>query len=300
MDKKDKIKSFADKRPLAKAVFGYGSGVFKQSRTSGTPQTDVIFVVDDIMEWHRDNMCSNSGDYSLIGKIHLSTDNIDRIKGRNFITYFSDVKDGDMTFKYGVVEEDDFNRGLSTWDNLFLVGRFHKPVLDVISDGVLRNVISKNRDCAFRIACLLSNQVTDKESVYRMLCSLSYMGDVRMKIAEDPHKVESIVKGSFNNFERIYTFNEPYVRLFSNGDVLINHSLLLYEIEKLPSKLVDYLAELGTDLSDLDMVRRNILRYIVEHNKKESRAQIVEGIKTNGVVRSTSYALRKVMKKIGK
>jgi hypothetical protein len=72
------------------------------------------------------------------------------------------------------------------------------------------------------------------------------------------------------------------------------------EIEMLPECLVDYLASVNTNLSDLEMVRTNILRYIVEHNKTESRAQIVEGIKTNGVVRSVPYALRKMMKKIGK
>lgn len=300
MDKKDRIKRFADRRPVAKAVFGYGSGVFKQSGSSGTPQTDVIFVVDDIRKWHKDNMSSNSSDYSLLGRIHLSTDNIGKLKGKNFVTYFSDVKDGDTTFKYGVVETSDFNRGLVTWDNLFLVGRFHKPVLDVLSDDMLRDVITKNRDCAFRVACILSNQVTDKESIFRMLCSLSYMGDARMRIAEDPNKVVNIVRGSFENFERIYTFKEPYVKLLNDGNVLISHSYLLSEIEKLPSGLVDFLAELDTDLSDLEMVRTNILRYIVEHNKTESRAQIVEGIKTNGVVRSVPYALRKMMKKIGK
>lgn len=299
--KKETIKRFADKRPEARAVFGYGSGVFKQDIPVGKPQTDVIFVVDDIKKWHKDNMSENSGDYSLIGRLHLSSDNVERIKGKNFVTYVSDVKGNDgNTFKYGVVENSDFQRGLCTWDNMFLVGRFHKPILDVMSNETVRQVIAKNRDRAFRVACILSNPVTDKESIFRMLCGLSYLGDARMRIAENPNKVRNIVKGNLPNLENIYKFNEPYVKVMPNGVVLISHEQLLAEIMELPECLVNYLAEVDTDLKDLDTVRQRILEYVVRHNRIESKAQIVEGIKTNGIVRSVPYALSKVKKKIMK
>ena len=297
--KKETIKRFADKRPEARAVFGYGSGVFKQGIPVGKPQTDVIFVVDDIKRWHHDNMSENSDDYSLIGRLHLSSDSIEKIKGNNFITYVSDVKGNDgNTFKYGVVENSDFQRGLCTWDNLFLVGRFHKPILDVMSNETVRKVISTNREKAFRVACILSNPVTDKESIFRMLCGLSYMGDARMRCAENPNKVRNIVKGNFPNLENIYKFNEPYVKLLANGVVLISHEHLMFEITELPECLVDYLAETDTDLKDLESVRQRILEYVIRHNRIESKAQIVEGIKTNGIVRSIPYALSKVKKKL--
>ena len=297
--KKETIKRFADKRPEARAVFGYGSGVFKQGIPVGKPQTDVIFVVDDIRQWHRDNINENSDDYSLIGRIHLSSDSIEKIKGKNFITYVSDVKGNDgNTFKYGVVENSDFQRGLCTWDNMFLVGRFHKPILDVMSNETVREVIAQNRDRAFRVACILSNPVTDKESVFRILCGLSYMGDARMRFAENPHKVRNIVKGNFPNLEKIYMFNEPYVKLLNNGTVLIDHYRLLEEVLELPECLVDYLAEVGTNLKDLEEVRSHILEYVINHNRIESKAQIVEGIKTNGIIRSVPYAISKVKKKM--
>lgn len=300
--KRETIKRFADKRPEARAVYGYGSGVFKQGIPVGKPQTDVIFVVDDIKQWHKDNMCENVEDYSFIGRIHLSTDNVSRLKGKNFVTYVSDIKDreADTRFKYGVVEIDDFQRGLCTWDNLFLVGRFHKPILDVFSDERLRDVIAKNREGAFRVACLLSNPMTSKEQVFRMLCGLSYIGDARMKLAENPDKVRNIVRGSFSILERIYTFNQEYVKVVNDDVVLICHEQLLAEIEKLPSCLVDYLAEVNTDLKNIDEVRENILKFIVGHNRVESKAQIVEGFKTNGIVRSIPYCISKVKKKIGK
>lgn len=37
-----------------------------------------------------------------------------------------------------------------------------------------------------------------------MICRISYMGDIRMGIAEDADKVDRIVAGSFSSFEALY------------------------------------------------------------------------------------------------
>ena len=126
------------------------------------------------------------------------------------------------------------------------------------------------------------------------------MGDARMKIAENPNKVRNIVKGNWPNLENIYKFNEPYVKVLTNGLVLISHEQLLAEILELPECMVDYLAETDTDLKDLEMVRKRILEYVIGHNRVESKAQIVEGLKTNGIVKSIPYAISKVKKKLMK
>lgn len=303
MDKKSEIIKFAEKRPDSQAVFGYGSGVFEQrDNDHSKSQTDVIFIVNDIREWHDTNMSMNDSDYSFLGRIHFSSTNVSKIKGKNNVTYFSHIKDSDndFMFKYGVVEVEDFIRGLSTWDNLFLVGRFHKPVLDVKSNEVIRRVIESNRDVAFRIACLFSPASTTKREFFKTLCGLSYLGDARMKIAENPNKVRNIVDGSYSRLKEMYSFDKPYVKTYGVDKLLIDPRTILEEIHLLPEALVDYLAEMDTDLSDLEMVKRNILDYIVGHNKIESRAQIIEGLKTNGVMRSVPYALAKVQKKLMK
>ena len=49
------IESFIDKRPFAFGIYGYGSGIFKQTENNNS-QIDLIFVVDDIKKWHHDNM----------------------------------------------------------------------------------------------------------------------------------------------------------------------------------------------------------------------------------------------------
>lgn len=301
MEKEEAIRSFAEKRPEARGVYGYGSGVFKQSNSDGAkPLTDVIFLVDDIREWHCENMQMNNRDYSVIGRVHLSRKNVSKLKGKNNVTYFSEIKDGEYTFKYGVIEVDDFKRGLNTWDNIFMAGRFHKPVLEVISMDEIRNAIAYNRRCALMIACIFSERCTTKDELFKLICGLSYIGDARMAIAENPHKVENIVEGSFDKLLEIYSLKEDYIRVISNNCVFIDHEFILRRIDFLPDKLIEFLDDMGTDYSDLDLVRINIGEFLLERNKEESKAQIIEGIKTNGIIRSVPYALAKVKKRFSK
>ena len=114
MNKEEAIRKFALQRPESRAIYGYGSGVFKQASSSGKPLTDVIFLVDDIKQWHLDNMKLNPKDYSIIGKVYLSKSSIEKIKGVNGVTYFSEINGGEYTFKYGVIEVLDFMNGLDT------------------------------------------------------------------------------------------------------------------------------------------------------------------------------------------
>lgn len=301
MEKKEAILEFAEKRPFSVGVYGYGSGVFKQSNsTQGKTLTDVIFVVSDIREWHRSNMMMNSHDYSIIGRVYLNRKNVAKIKGENKITYFSEINDGEFTFKYGVIEVEDFKRGLTTWDNLFTAGRFHKPVMEVSSRDDIREAISYNRKIALMIACLFCDGLSTTVDIYNRLCGLSYLGDARMTIAENPHKVENIVEGSFDKLLEIYPLDDDYLYEIREGLYYIDHKVLLSRIGELPECLLQYLEDNGTDKGDLDLVRIDIGEYILNKNRVESKAQIVQGIKTNGIVRSVPYALAKVKKRFNK
>ena len=61
-----------------------------------------------------------------------------------------------------------------------------------------------------------------------------------------------------------------------------------------------YLDDLGTDFRDLDMLRIDIHEYISNRNRVESRAQILHGVLTNGIIRSVPYAMAKVKKEVVK
>lgn len=303
MDKKVIIKKFSDERPVARAVYGYGSGVFRQAHTSenGRVLMDAIFIVDDLCDWHHNNMVCNPSDYSLIGRVHLSRKNISAIKGVNKITYFSEIKDGEFIFKYGVIEIDDFLRSLDTWENIFVAGRFHKPVLEIESSSLIRDSIDYNRRSALIIACLFCDRVVSKKGIYNKLCGLSYLGDARMAIAENPHKVENIVDGSFDILEKIYPLDNDFLFYDERANLYyINFEVLASHFEELPVSLLNFLKDMNVDFNDIEMVRAYVESYLVEKNKYESRAQITEGVKTNGILRSVPYALAKVKKRFGK
>lgn len=303
MDKKEAIENFASSRPAARAIYGYGSGVFKQAKREGTGKilTDAIFVVDDLRVWHRDNMLLHPSDYSFLGKIHLSQRSIKKIKGLNKINYFSEIRDGEYTFKYGVTEIGDFIESLETWDNLFMAGRFHKPVMEVSSEEKIRESIAYNRKCALIIACLFCDKYTTRKEIFNKLCGLSYVGDARMAIAENPHKVENIVEGSFDIIAKIYPLeNDFLIPVCPSGTFLIDYDKLINHFNELPVSLLEYLYKKNTNFDDIEMLRINVFDYFLMKNKQESRVQIIEGIKTNGIVRSVPYALAKVRKRFSK
>lgn len=299
MDKEQAIKKFAVQRPDARAVYGYGSGVFKQS-AKGKPLTDVIFLVDDIKEWHLLNMKINPNDYSFVGKMYLNFTSVDKIKGTNGVTYLSEINSGEYTFKYGVMEIVDFINNLDTWGNMFMVGRFHKPVLEIKSEDVVRNIIEYNRKCALMIACLFCDREVSSKDLYNTLCGLSYLGDVRMSIAENPHKVENIVEGCYDRLQDIYPLDENFLEKIGEDKYYIKHEEILCSLQELPSDLLNYLYDRRTDLDDLDMLRINIYDYLINKNKLESRAQIFQGVKTNGITRSIPYTLSKIRKRFSK
>ncbi|HAB66768.1 MAG TPA: hypothetical protein DCE23_05320 [Firmicutes bacterium] len=299
MNTREEISKFSKLRPLSIGTFGYGSAVFKQANVNGnceSPAIDIIFVVEDLKIWHQKNMYINPSDYSLIGRLHLNYSSNTRLKGRNRITYLSNIKEANRTFKYGVIEVEDFIRSLETWENIFVAGRFQKPILKVSTTEEIDKAINYNRHCALLIASILSAEKTTIYSLYNILCGLSYYGDARMSFAENPHKVKNIVEGNFKELLKIYNLQENFLIIDSNGNITINHQILLQHITDLPVSLLAYLSEQNIDFRDIDDLRIGIYSFLHERNKQESIAQITEGIKSNGIINSIPYIASKIKK----
>lgn len=298
MDKEKMITSFKDERPTATGVFGYGSGVFLQAnqRDTQNKMIDVIFVVEDVVEWHRENIANNPKDYSFLGKLHICCTSRSKLKGKNNIVYLSHINFMNLQFKYGVIEVNDFLRGLETWNNIFVAGRFQKPVLEIATTDRMDETINYNRRSAFIVACILSNELTTKFELYCKICGLSYLGDARMGIAEDPKKVWNIVDGSFNQLSELYPVEQDFIRVY--GEALwIDKKKLLEHIFELPEDLKAYLIREHTNLDDINELKQKITSYLIFKNSQESVAQIKEGLKSNGVVKSAHYTMAKVKKR---
>lgn len=110
----------------------------------------------------------------------------------------------DKMIKYGVVRMQDLARDVLTWDRFFLSGRLQKPVHVLVDNWDIRKVNLVNLKSAISAALLLLPPEFSEEDLYAKICSLSYMGDLRMLFAEDKNKVKKIVHGNFQSFRSMY------------------------------------------------------------------------------------------------
>lgn len=280
---KDFIKEFLNERPEVVAAFGYGSGVFKQLGydSKEKPQIDLILIVNDMKLWHKENIKKNPKDYSFIGRNFFLNSSIDEIKGITGITYQSNIEYKGHLFKYGIIEYGDFVRHMQTWDSFYVPGRFQKPILTIKSNNFIDELILQNRRNACKVGLLCLNN-KDLKDLYLTICNLSYSGDTRMKVAENPKKVENIVGASYDKFNEMYNFNDLYQK---NGE-RIEYEI---DIDELPSSLEKYIKD--------DKTKEKVMEYLSDLNRKESSLQTMKGIKTNGIVKSLRYGLAKVLKR---
>ena len=302
MEKRDILNSFIDKRPSTLGAFGYGSGVFKQTSYSdkAKPQLDLMLVVEDVGQWHQENLRTNPHDYPITGKIQINHGNIKNLKGPNKITYFSNIKEDDYVFKYGVIEVEDWRRSLETWDNFFVAGRFQKPLMPLKCKEDINRLVLQNRLSATMVAAIFSNEITTSFDFFKLLCNLSYMGTIRMAIAENPEKVANIVTGGMEEFVKMYVKNQDYITFVTPRVIIINHEKLLERINELPSSLYDYLVTNGYDLKNINSLRKGIAKYLKAKNKSEEIKQAVHELRNNGLARSVPYMKDKLVKKLTK
>lgn len=292
------IQKFVKKRPKVIAVYGYGSGIFKQSSytTNYKPQIDLIFVVENLKDWHLKNMMINSSDYSFTGKLYFKHASLKKLKGSTGITYLSNINYKNSTYKYGTIEEKDLILYLQNWKSFYLPGRFQKNILAITNSKLIDEANEKNRNFAVLAALLTlpDNNNNKLFDLYVQICSLSYLGDTRMKFAENPRKVINIVEGDYEFLNKTYGKSD-YVSVNDDTSLLVDYQELIKSVDLLPLELANYLN--SSNCCNLASIKSKILEYFTKLNKKESTEQTIKGIFTNGPIRSTKYAFAKIMKK---
>ncbi|KAL0363774.1 UNVERIFIED_CONTAM: Cationic amino acid transporter 5 [Sesamum calycinum] len=105
--------------------------------------------------------------------------------------------------------------GHSGWDRFYLSGRLQKPVNVIVDNLEIKKLNSANLKAAASAALLLLPSEFSEEELYAKICSLSYMGDLRMLFAEDKNKVKKIVQGQFKLFQTMY---RPILEEFAARD----------------------------------------------------------------------------------
>lgn len=286
----------AFKAPVEYA-FGYGSGVMSQGKRQITKDTqvDLIFAVDDPIRWHAINIEQYPRHYSFLKNFGPGA--ISWVQQRlGAGVYFNPfVTINGIQIKYGVASVASLRDDLTNWRSLYLAGRLQKPVSIIASNEGVARAQSKNLLGAMSVGLLLLPRVFTPTELYQKIAGVSYMGDVRMAIAENPQKVRNIVANQFVKFEELYSplLGELGVERVDDN-LLKRTSDDLYLLSNLPSHFREKMGDSALDSRARRLKISNAIRRTV---KWPSFTQSIKGLLTAGIARSSSYALQKLTKR---
>lgn len=166
---------------------------------------DFIVAVSHPSHWHSINVNQNPAHYSLLART-LGSGIIgftqERVGAGAWFNVDCQVRG--RTIKYGVVSVDTLVRDLMDWETLYFAGRMHKPLHILRSDPRVRLANQVNLSSAVRAALLLLPETFAEEDLYAEIAGLSYRGDFRMAVGENPRKVRNIVEAQGEQFQEVY------------------------------------------------------------------------------------------------
>jgi translocator assembly and maintenance protein 41 len=235
------MESILEHFPTTSWAFAYGSGVFEQLGYAGSfstcwlcpcrgtrvtrlsftdevaapaPMLDVIFVVDDPQEWHAQNVALHPEHYSAAAR--LGAPALALIQALPAGLYFNTgmplpgappPAPGNpvQQLKYGVVSTQALLQDLLQWRSLYVAGRLHKPVRFLKPPPAhLVAPFQANIASAMAASLLLLPGRFPLHSWLHCMCGLSYRGDFRMAVGENPHKVTNIAAANTQHFMKLY------------------------------------------------------------------------------------------------
>jgi translocator assembly and maintenance protein 41 len=291
--------------PRVSFAFAYGSGVFEQqqqtssSSAAAPPLVDLIFAVEDADTWHRENILNNADHYAWWLRATPLALGVSQLQ-QNAVFFNPFVAVGNVVVKYGVVQRDELLRDLLTWSSVYVAGRLHKPVRIIRSvaadDTQLQAALQSNLAAALRVALhgAPAGRLADVD-LFQRIAALSYTGDVRMRLAENPNKVRNIVLGPGNadRFRRLYEPHiERYVAEQRYGTVRRVDSNSFEVVRPITdAQRATYVADLPSELARVgdDKLARIVAR--------SSREQTIRNAMASGLFRSVRYLAAKMLKR---
>jgi len=317
------------------------------------PLLDVIFAVDDPCAWHLQNRRMNPHHYtSFVSAMPTGLGPRVEAAQARLIAYIQEEFGAHVWFnthvplglaswpgrqmKYGVISTASMERDLRHWDTLYVAGRLHKPVR-VFREGAggqqIPLLMHENYAYAASAALLLltsdgnTSPVThtpapspahtfSETDVYLTIAGLSYTGDPRMSIAENPQKVSNLVLPVLRQYEKLY---RPTVLALAQGSGLhpveVNvgsSSGLAFNahtseagrrglVQALPRNVRALLPEPAASAASAsasasaEAVRRAVSDIV----RRSATSQSLKGLVTVGVLKSGFYAWQKLKKRFG-
>lgn len=229
-------------RSLITDVVAYGSAIFKQQGNIASMK-DLLVVVEDSHEFHRFQLQAHPNHYAPWMSLPAAS-MLNRLPARIFFNTGVECKRGE-TYKYGVIRKEDFIDDCFSWKNLYAAGRTQKPFEILQESPESKDAILMNRIYALKLALLVNNMKSETDAQWRQLfktiIGLSYNGDVRMWLAENPKKIQNMLSKQEEHFDNIYrpllstalSENTGLPRVF---DGIIDPKLMLHKCRQIVLK----------------------------------------------------------------
>ncbi|KAH6764798.1 translocator assembly/maintenance protein [Perilla frutescens var. frutescens] len=292
-EKRPEHATFLDTLPPVEFACIYGSSLHPNNFDKVTSMADYILGVADPQQWHAENLKFNRNHYAswmvYLGGAQLITGVADHIGVRVHFNPF--VSHKDRMFKYGVVRMNDLVQDIMEWESFYLSGRLQKPVNVIVNNSEIEKLNPVNLKAATSAALLLLPSKFSEKELYAKICSLSYMGDLRMLFAEDKNKVKKIVQGQFKLFQKMYN---PFLEKFAAQDML--------RISSSVDQKVNLIQDCGLSttcslLSSLPLhIRRQIEMNLVEEKAIDKSGRAVQKVAMKSKEEAAD-CLRKILRR---
>ncbi|XP_077211872.1 translocator assembly/maintenance protein isoform X1 [Tasmannia lanceolata] len=290
--------------PSVEFCCAYGSSFLPNNQDKTTTMVDYILGVSDPLKWHSENLEKNRDHYSswmaLLGP-KMITQIADGIGVGVHFNPFVMLNEKRM-IKYGVVRMHRLVEDSLNWDRFYLSGRLQKPVHVLVDNLDLVTVNEVNLKAATSAALLLLPPEFTEEDLYAKICSLSYMGDLRMLFAEDRNKVKNIVKGSFGSFRAMY---KPFLDEFTAKELLeflptdgrqaaISQDYSLSAARTLVSSLPHPVrSQMGMELGEKQKMNEygRVIRQVIINSREEAAKSMQKIVRRTVMVSSARQAI---------
>jgi hypothetical protein len=294
--KADRIRSHLVGLPSSDLVVAYGSGAFQQAGHTSFDgkMTDLLVFTSD-----RDRFVSELVSTRLVRS--SCARGVDLFQP--LVAFFAGVPLGRSEFEYklGVVSTQVLFDCLSDWDNSFYIaGRLQKPtmVIQASSDSVSKRFTdsqSRNLSGALRAACIAMppeiGESFSLSTLFESLVSLSYLGDVRVGVAENPQKIQNIVQGQMDLLYGMYHPHFDGVGITAEAGDILRLNVSRQELwNGLPAKFKKSAIQFADP-------RASLIATLSGINRRESAYQAVSGVFTSGPSVSSRYLFRKLLKR---
>ncbi|KAG0178650.1 Mitochondrial translocator assembly and maintenance protein 41 [Apophysomyces sp. BC1021] len=171
-------------------AFAYGSGVFRQAGYQNQkPMLDFIFGVQHPGHWHALNIQQNPHHYSALKRL-----------GSSAITALQQ------------------NIGAGIYFNPYV--EIDGMVKILRDDARVRLANQVNLTEAVRVALLTLPEKFTEEELYERIAGISYIGEFRRFVGENPNMAKNIVQAQMSHFHRLYSGlldDLPNVTVLSEG-----------------------------------------------------------------------------------